>query len=148
MAHSDYLYRKALNDNYGLGEGWMVNWPPGTNVALGMIGSFERDSFTRKGWLHDTSRAVAWSKDPYHDSSSGPWIFQSKKSATFEVGLQGETDPSWNFIGQAKAGLKFSFDKGGGVVVVTGSSHEEHVADQKTLEESLIAAFLDGNRME
>lgn len=148
MARCDYLYRKALNQNYGLGQGWMVNWPPGSDIALGMVGDFTKGSFTRRGWLHDPSRAVAWSKDPYQGSADGPWVFQSEKSVKSEVRLQGAMDPPWEFIGQAKAGLKFVFEKGGGIIVSTVSSHEEHIADQKALGDSLIAAFLDGNQME
>lgn len=148
MVHFDSLYRKALVHNYNLGTGWMVNWPPGTDIALGMVGKFEKGSFKRDGWLNDPSRAVAWSKDPYRGAPDGPWYFQSDKSVKYEVQLQGATDPGWNFIGHAKAGLKFAFDKGGGIVIFTNSSHEEYIADQKALKESLIAAFLDRNRME
>lgn len=148
MTRSEYLYKKALNQNYGLGHGWMVNWPPGADVTLGMVGDFVKGSFNRKGWLHDPSRAVAWSKDPYHGAPDGPWVFRSEKSVKFEVRFQGETDTTWEFIGHAKAGLKFAFDKGGGVVISTVSSHEEHIADQKALRGGLIAAFLDGKRMD
>lgn len=148
MTRSDYLYKKAFEHNYYLGTGWMINWPPGIDIELGMVGKFEKGTFRRQGFLQDPSRAVAWSKDPYPGTPDGPWYFQSDKSVKYEMKLQGGTDSGWNFIGHAKAGLIFSFDKGGGIVVSTVSSHEEYIADQKALGENLIAAFRNGNRMD
>jgi hypothetical protein len=141
-------YRKALVDKYQLPTGWMVNWIPGTDVAVGMVGRFPGGSFVRHGWLNDASRGIAWEKDPYPGTPDGPWTFQTKDSVSMDIRLKGETDPAWAFIGAANVGVRFSFGSGGGMVVATSGSHEEHIADQKTLREQLLAAHRDGNRME
>jgi len=141
-------YRKALVNKYQLPAGWMVNWIPGTDVAVGMVGRFEGSSFDRHGWLNDPSRGISWEKDPYPGTPDGPWDFQTKDSVSIETRLNGETDPAWAFIGAAKAGVRLSFGKGGGIVVVTSGSYEQHIADQKALRKQLLAAHLDGQRME
>jgi hypothetical protein len=141
-------YRKALVDKYQLPTGWMANWIPGTDVAVGMVGRFDGGSFVRHGWLNDPSRGISWEKDPYPGTPDGPWDFQTKDSVSIENRLNGETDPAWAFIGAAKAGVRLSFRKGGGIIVATSGSHEEHIADQKALREQLLAAHLDGRRME
>lgn len=141
-------YRKALVNKYDLGTGWVANWTPGTDVSLGMVGRFKGGGFSREGWLHDTSRGVAWARDPYRGSPDGPWHFQTEKSVTIETRLKGETDQTWQFIGGGKAGIKFRFEQGGGIVVSTASSHEEHISDLKALKAGLIAAFEDGKRMD
>jgi hypothetical protein len=141
-------YRKALVSKYQLPTGWIVNWTPGTDVAVGMVGRFERGSFVRQGWLHDPTRGVAWETDPHTGSPDGPWSFQSRQSVKIDARLRGDVAPGWEFVGGAKAGVRFSFDRGGGVVVAARSSHEEHVGDLKALREGLLAAHNEGRRME
>jgi hypothetical protein len=140
-------YGKALVKKYQLPAGWIVNWTPGTDVAVGMVGRFEDGSFRRDGWLHDPSRGVAWEKDPYAGPPDGPWSFQTEKSVTIDARARVGSDPAWSFVGQARAGVKFSFAQGGGMILATTASHEEHIADLKALREGLLAAHADGNRM-
>lgn len=141
-------YRKALVRKYDFGTGWIANWPPGNDVSVGMVGCFEKGSFSRTGWLHDPSRGVAWDRDPYPGTADGVWHFQTENSVKIETRLKGEIDSAWEFIGQAKAGVKFSFANGGGIIVSTISSHEEHIADLKALKDNIIAAYNDGRRMD
>jgi hypothetical protein len=132
------VYRDALERQYDLPQGWVANWPAGSDYVLGQVGTIDDDGhFAVGATLSDVG--VAASQDPEPGMTDGPEQFQSSNDIEFAI----ETDaslPAWKFIGNAKAGLRVGFEKHAGVLVAVGSARRQRLANIDGLKRKLISA--------
>ena len=138
-----HVYSKAVIKKYGYPEGWMANWPAGFDRIPGHVGTIGDDgeSFNKDGVLADYGVTANPDSDPVQPD--GPWDYTSNDDITVDIGVDASL-PSWEWIANAKAGLKCGFGHNGGIVLAVGSSHQEGLANLDDLRAQLVAAANDG----
>jgi hypothetical protein len=133
-------YSEVMLEQYGFPAGWIPNWPPGKNRKLGDVGSIEKPGFNEDGVLKNYDVAVP--PTAVDEQGAGPLSLSSRKSITVEIGTDASV-PAWNWIGQAKAGVKVGFGDESGMIMGVGSSQYEIFEDLDKLRAELIKAGRD-----
>jgi hypothetical protein len=132
------VYRRALEEKYDLPQGWVANWPPGSDYVLGQVGRVDKKgAFSVGGTLSD--KDILATEDPEPGKTDGPEQFQSSNAITVDINTNA-TLPTWEFIGNAKAGVRVGFQESAGVVIAVGSANRKRLANIDGLKESLLAA--------
>jgi hypothetical protein len=131
-------YQRAFKKTYGLPEGWLGNWPLDLK-RLGVVGPIEDGMISRDSTLRDKRIRTRKETDP----PSGALNFQKAKGVAVDFGGDA-TVPTWQWLGNAKAGVKVSFGSSGGVVVGASGLCQERVRDIDALRPVLVAAAVDG----
>lgn len=134
-------YRRAVIEKYGFPGGWVANWPPGRGRNPGDVGTVVDPGFNQDGALADYDMSAV--QAPAQGPSAGPWSFTSSETISVEIGTDA-TVPAWQWIGNAKAGLKLVFGSQEGIVLSVGSSSFRNLANLDALKADLLAAGQTG----
>jgi hypothetical protein len=134
-----HVYEQAITEKFGYPRGWMANWPLGLDQRLGQVGTVGDDgeSFNQDGVLADYG--ITASGDPDADQPDGPWEYTSNHEIS--IGIETNASlPGWEWIANAKAGLKCGFSNNGGLVLAVGGSRFEKLANLDGLRSELLEA--------
>jgi hypothetical protein len=135
------VYQKALETKYEYPRGWVANWPPSFDQRLGVVGRIHDGKISYDAMLAD--KGIEAAADTDQGRGGGPWTFQSDSEIRVSFGVDAST-PGWEWIGNAKAGLKIGFGKTEGVVLGVGSTHVERLRNIDALRQELLDAAEDG----
>jgi hypothetical protein len=141
------LYINAVSDELDLGGRWIANWPPGNEVAIGMVGDIEDGGFVQRGHLSDSDRAVPFNKDDHKDRPDG-YDWASHGAVEVFAKVKGETSKIIPHVPKASAGIKIQFSKKNSVAVRFDRVMQTRIKSEKQLAKDLIAAWNDNQRMQ
>jgi hypothetical protein len=133
-----YVYEDAILHRYGLPHGWLANWPVKQPKHIGEVGTVEDLGFNKTGVLSDY-QIDAQPADSPDDKPTGHWEFKSSDSIKVQISTD-VTLPAWQFIGNAKAGLKIGFGSENGLVLYTGRTRYEALKNLDGLKPTLVEA--------
>jgi hypothetical protein len=138
-----HVYSDAVVEKYGFPEGWMANWPAGTDRMPGDVGTIQDDgeSFNKDGVLADYG--ITAEPAPPDSRPDGGWEYTSSSDIKLDIGVDAST-PGMDWIGNAKAGVKIGFGQEKGLVVAIASAHGEGLANIDGLKQQLLDAARSG----
>jgi hypothetical protein len=131
------VYVDAIKKKYGFPPGWVPNWPVDRNRKLGDVGSVVNPGFNQDGVLSDYGLSAT--PAGADGRSAGPWNLSTRNSIAVDIGTDASV-PGWQWIGNAKAGVKVGFGTESGMVMGVGSSHYEILKNLDGLRAELVSA--------
>jgi hypothetical protein len=131
------LYTKGIKRK--LKNHWAA-WLPGTHVAIGDIGTLNGCVFEKVGTL-DELKLKHYAET---DADPSPLSLSSESGVEVSFKAAGETNPSFQHIGAAEAGLKIDFGAQGAFVLEAPETFVSEIGDRLNLRRQIVSAFNKG----
>jgi hypothetical protein len=136
------IYLDGVNKHLDLPGDYLAHWAPNSPCALGDVGRREDG---------DWQRTIRADESPLMDlgasgaGTSAPFKFTDGGKVELRAALKGSTDQGFEFIGNAEAGIKVSFEKERSLLVAAPNAAYDQLPNDMTVAEKMKEAFEDGD---
>ena len=129
-------YAKELKKQFN----YFATWLPGTPLALGDIGVFKKNQFTKIANLSDFDIAF----EVEADESKSTIEHSSKGAVSISAKASGTVSPQGSTLGDVDAGITVEFSKENAILFKANNTTSPSIKDQITLGQQILALFKDG----